>query len=146
MYNCSITVIQLVSDMILNIDTTSSVPVYAQIVEQVRKAAAMGLLKSGDPLPSLRETAIKLRINPLTVSKAYKLLEQEGIIETKHGSGSFIADSSKALSSDYLRKMITDSFSAAIEEAMQAGFSETEITNIFNHELNLQSRRKNNGK
>jgi GntR family transcriptional regulator len=82
--------------MILRIDTTSGVPVYAQIVEQVKRAVASGTLKAGDGLPSLRETAVTLRINPLTVSKAYKELERAGVIETRHGLGSFIRENAGA--------------------------------------------------
>ena len=74
--------------MILRIDTTSSTPVYDQIVEQTKRAVASGAIRPGDALPSLREAARTLRINPLTVAKAYKQLEQDGVIETRHGLGS----------------------------------------------------------
>jgi GntR family transcriptional regulator len=90
--------------MIIRIDTTSSTPVYAQIVDQIKRAMASGALRSGDPLPSLRETAVKLRVNPLTVNKAYKQLEAEGFIETRHGLGSFITQGAE--STDGFRREI----------------------------------------
>ena len=77
--------------MIFTIDTTSSVPIYAQLVEQVKYALAAGILRAGDPLPSLRQTAAGLRVNPLTVSKAYRALEADGIIVTDHGRGSSVS-------------------------------------------------------
>lgn len=76
--------------MILKVDTDNSVPVYAQIISQVRHAIASGVIRPGEFLPSLREVAVQLRINPHTVAKAYRELEIQGLVRTDHGRGSYV--------------------------------------------------------
>ena len=78
--------------MIARIDFQSGVPVYLQIVQQVKAAAATGLIRPGDPLPSVRAMAEDLRINRNTVARAYTELESESVIETRQGSGCFLKD------------------------------------------------------
>ena len=78
--------------MIAQIDFQSGVPVYLQIVQQVKAAAATGLIRPGDPLPSVRAMAEDLRINRNTVARAYAELESESVIETRQGSGCFLKD------------------------------------------------------
>ena len=78
--------------MIARNDFQSGVPVYLQIVQQVKVAAATGLIRSGDPLPSVRALAEDLRINRNTVARAYAELESESVIETRQGSGCFLKD------------------------------------------------------
>ncbi len=78
--------------MIARIDFQSGVPVYLQIVQQVKAAAATGLIRPGDPLPSVRAMAEDLRINRNTVARAYAELESELVIETRQGSGCFLKD------------------------------------------------------
>lgn len=121
--------------MILRIDTTSSVPVYAQIVEQIKRAIASGSLASGDSLPSLRETAIKLRINPLTVGKAYKLLEQEGLIETRHGLGSFVTDNGKMITDEFRREALVRSIDNLLTDAYSMGVSTDELKKILEERI-----------
>ncbi len=67
-------------------------PIYRQLVDQVRRMAAGGQLAPGDALPSVRETALQLAVNPMTVSKAYGLLELEGVLERRRGVGMVVAD------------------------------------------------------
>ena len=78
--------------MIARIDFQSGVPVYLQIVQQVKVAAATGLIRPGDPLPSVRAMAEDLRINRNTVARAYAELVSESVIETRQGSGCFLKD------------------------------------------------------
>ena len=66
---------------------TSGVPIYRQLVEQVRRQAAAGRLKPGEYLPSVRQVAGELQVNPMTVSKAYSILEREGVLEGVRGQG-----------------------------------------------------------
>lgn len=80
-----------------HIDPASGTPIYRQLVEQVRQAVASGVLKAGDRLPSVRDLAVELAVNPNTVAKAYQELEREGVIETPRGRGSFVADRDPAL-------------------------------------------------
>lgn len=117
--------------MILRIDTTSSVPVYAQIVDQVKRAIAAGSLRAGDNLPSLRETALKLRINPLTVGKAYKLLEQDGLIETRHGLGSYVTTDNGGAAGIYRRDVLAREIDNLLVDAFNMGVSPMELKDMF---------------
>jgi GntR family transcriptional regulator len=74
------------------IEPRSSTPLYAQIAARVRVAIAAGELRAGDPLPSVRQLAAQLRINPATVVQAYRDLESEGLVLTRHGAGTFVQD------------------------------------------------------
>ncbi len=78
--------------MRIHISTSSSVPIYRQIVEQVKRAIARGPLAAGAALPSVRELAQQLVLNPNTVFRAYGELERAGIVYTKRGVGTFVAD------------------------------------------------------
>ena len=74
------------------IDTKSGVPFYRQIIEQAKFAIARGDLRPGDRLPTVRQLAVDLSINPNTVIRAYRELEIEGVLETQQGSGTFVSD------------------------------------------------------
>ena len=78
--------------MIFNIQPNDALPIYCQLMRQVKHAVAAGVLKPGDQLPSLRELSKDLVINHLTVKKAYETLEREGVIRTARGTGTFVAD------------------------------------------------------
>src|SRR6266498_4184570 len=76
--------------MLFRPNSSSGVPIYLQLMEQVKHAVDTGALKAGDQLPGMRPLAEELVINPNTVAKAYRELEHEGIIELRHGSGAFV--------------------------------------------------------
>lgn len=78
--------------MLLKIDPQSGTPIYLQLMEQVRHAIGMGLFRPGDSLPTIRELALQLGINPNTVAKAIRELEREGVLVTRVGKGSFVSD------------------------------------------------------
>lgn len=75
-----------------NIDSRSPTPLYAQIASRVRVAIAAGELGTGDALPSVRALAAELRVNPATVVQAYRDLETEGLVSTRHGAGTFVQE------------------------------------------------------
>jgi GntR family transcriptional regulator len=77
---------------VFRLESASGVPPYLQLVHQVRQAVLLGYLRTGDRLPLIREAVEQLAINPNTVSKAYRQLEQEGVVSAKPGVGTFIAD------------------------------------------------------
>src|SRR5262252_7855189 len=79
--------------MSLQLNPSSGVPLYLQLIEQIKHAIETGALRAGDQLPSVRQMAEELMINPNTVVRAYRELEHEGVIELKHGSGAFICES-----------------------------------------------------
>jgi GntR family transcriptional regulator len=78
--------------MLDRIDSRSPVPIYAQIAENVRVAVASGELEKGSGLPSVRALAAQLRVNPATVVQAYRELEEEGLVQMRQGSGTFVVD------------------------------------------------------
>jgi GntR family transcriptional regulator len=75
-----------------HIDSRSSTPIYAQIASRIRVAVAAGELQAGDGLPSVRQLATRLRVNPATVVQAYRELETEGLVEMRQGAGTFVKD------------------------------------------------------
>ncbi len=77
------------------VDPHSGIPIYVQLKEQIKKAVATGLLTEGEQMPSVRELALQLTINPNTVAKVYQELEREGVIQTARGLGSFVAERRK---------------------------------------------------
>jgi GntR family transcriptional regulator len=77
--------------MVFRIDPRSGVPLYLQLIEQVRHAIEIGALRAGDQLPGMRKLAEELVMNPNTVAKAYREMEHAGLIELRHGAGAFVA-------------------------------------------------------
>jgi GntR family transcriptional regulator len=82
---------EIVQTQQLVVDDVSPVPVYAQLCEQLMAAVARGSLRRGEQLPSVRDVAATLGINPNTVNRAYAELEREGVVETRRGRGTFVA-------------------------------------------------------
>jgi len=78
--------------MLITIDPADTRPIYVQIVDEVRRALAVGTLSPDDPLPSVRQLAVELRVNPNTVSQAYRELERDGVVHVKRGQGTFVND------------------------------------------------------
>ena len=79
--------------MPLQLNPSSGVPLYLQLIEQIKHAIESGAMRTGDQLPSVRQMAEELMINPNTVVRAYRELEHEGVLELKHGSGAYIRES-----------------------------------------------------
>jgi len=103
--------------MIFQVNYSSGKPIYLQLVDQVKAAAASGALRTGDPLPSIRPLAEELRVNRNTIAKAYSELESLGIIETQPGRGSFLRENHAALKKDVRRKLLTEEIDQAIVQA-----------------------------
>lgn len=107
----------------IQIDPRSSTPIYEQIIQQMKELCLKGIIKPGDKLPSVRELATIIIANPNTVSKAYKELEREGIIETLRGRGTYISENAKvtldegkiAMIKEQLKRLIIDAHYAGID-------------------------------
>ena len=82
--------------IVFHLDTSSGVPAYLQIVQQVRQAISLGTLRAGDQLPTVREAVGVLAINPNTVLKAYRELERAGVVDARRGLGTFVLDGVKS--------------------------------------------------
>jgi len=95
----------------------SGKPVYLQVVDQVKSAAASGAIRSGEPLPSIRPLAEELRVNRNTVAKAYAELENQGVIETVAGKGCFVRANSTPLKKAARIELVTQEIDAAVTQA-----------------------------
>lgn len=89
--------------MLFRPNPSSGVPLYLQLMEQVRHAIETGALRPGEQLPGIRPVAEELVINPNTVAKAYRELDHEGVIELRHGAGAFVAERAAGKGSDRVR-------------------------------------------
>src|SRR5215467_3977917 len=100
--------------MIIQINFKSGKPVYLQIVDQIKAAAASGALQSGEALPYIRPLAEELRVNRNTIAKAYSELESMGVIETIAGKGCFLKDNDSPIRKEARRKMLIEETDQAI--------------------------------
>jgi GntR family transcriptional regulator len=121
--------------MLFRPNPSTGVPIYLQLMEQVKHGIETGALKPGDQLPGIRPLAEELVINPNTVAKAYRELEHEGDIELRHGAGAFVSKSAGA-------KKLTDKVRAAqsivtdaVEKLRGRGMTDEEIRRLFEAEL-----------
>lgn len=119
--------------MFLPIDTASGLPIYRQIIDQVRRMVASGLLHPGEKLDSVRDLSATLGINSLTVAKAYQELEREGVIEMRRGLGMFVG-SPKGLTSalkSTRRLAVQATADRFVVEALQAGLTRKEALRLI---------------
>ena len=117
--------------MKLIINNTSMVPIYEQIMEQIKAQIISGELKENDILPSVRTMAKELKISALTVKKAYDNLEAEGMTVTVHGKGTYVAASNTQLMEEERRKEVETDLEAAIQKGRRCGMKEEEIRSLF---------------
>ena len=114
------------------LNPNSGIPIYRQILEQVRRQVASGQLKPGDPLPSVREVAMTHAVNPMTISKAYSLLEAEGMLEHNRGKPMTVASQSRAQTPVTQRLAQIEPLVAQVAlAAKQLQLSQAEITKLL---------------
>lgn len=109
------------------LDMDTGIPVYQQIVEAVRQGTATGRLRTGEQLPTIRELALQLRVNPNTIARAYQELEREGIVETRRGAGSFVAAREPRLEQEERRRLVARHLDRALAEAYHLGLPLDEV-------------------
>jgi GntR family transcriptional regulator len=120
--------------MFILIDPSSGLPIYLQIINQLKYSIAMEAVKSGDQLPSVRELASQLRVNPNTVAKAYIELEREGIVFTKRGEGTYVSDIGVSISDEEKEKIIAEMLNRTLVQAYHFNLSMDKIQQIFDKE------------
>lgn len=125
------------------IDPHSGVPVYRQIMDQVRYHLAAGTLVPGQQLPSIRELARSLAVNPTTIVKAYTELEHERIIQLQRGRGAFIHPDPPTINPEQRRQRLQQMAGQLAVEARQMGAPDAEIHEAIDHALNQLNRRQN---
>lgn len=117
--------------MFLNLNPGSGLPLYRQMVQQLRERIGSGQLREGEKLPSVRELSAELSINPLTASKAYQLLERDGLIEFRRGQGTFVAKARKPFSAAERLALIQPALDQVVSEARHLGLSEEELQQLL---------------
>jgi len=117
------------------IDPHSGIPVYRQLMDQVRYYVASGVLEAGDQLPSIRELSQRLSVNPTTVVKAYSELEHAEVIEMRHGKGAFVAAAVSGLSAQERDAALHRLARHLVVEAKQMGAPEEALMRVVEAEL-----------
>ena len=113
------------------INNNSMVPIYEQVISQIKSEIISGSLPEGQILPSVRALAAELKISALTVKKAYDMLEAEGFVTTVHGKGTFVNAADRQLAYEARRKAVEDDLYKAIQQGYSAGLSKEEIKEII---------------
>src|SRR5436189_5138681 len=116
--------------MRFQLNFNSGKPVYLQLVDQVKAAAASGAVRAGEPLPSIRPLAEELRVNRNTIAKAYAELENQGVIETLAGKGSFLRANHSPYKKEVRRRMLTDEIDHAVVQAHHLQVSRAEFLRL----------------
>ena len=119
--------------MQIRIDNSSNRPVYQQIIDQVKRDIALGRLIKDEKLPTVRELAAQLAINPNTIAKAYRQMEGEGIIVTRPGAGAFVANLDSSLSRVVRKKLLSDVLERIAVEAFHMQIDRQTLLELFNN-------------
>lgn len=113
------------------LNNSSMVPIYEQLMDQIKNQIINEELKENEALPSVRALSGDLKISALTVKKAYDKLEEEGFVTTIHGKGTFVSAADMSMAAEARRKAVEDEFASAYEKAKAVGMSKEEIMNII---------------
>lgn len=119
----------------IQISSGSNKPIYAQIVAQISQAIARGELSPGDKLPAVRKLASELVINPNTVARAYTLLEQQGLLRTKTGAGTFVTDPNLRQKDAAQIHILAERMDNIITQSLNLGFIREEIEGLLERRL-----------
>ena len=121
--------------MIFRPNPSLGVPIYLQLMEQVKHAIETGAIRPGEQLPGIRPLAEDLVINPNTVAKAYRELEHEGVIELRHGAGAFVSGQVRGKKATDSLRTAQPIVAAAVERLRARGLTDEEIRRLFEAEL-----------
>lgn len=117
--------------MLLSLNPSSGVPLYQQVLKQLRERIVSGQLARGEKLPSVRDLSALVGLNPLTVAKVYQFLEREGLVETRRGQGTFVAEATRSLSARARREEISPALRQVVTEALHLQLSEEELLTLI---------------
>lgn len=131
--------------MLIRIDPVSPEPLFEQVVFAVKSAVARGTARAGEKLPSVRELARDLVINPNTVVRAYEVLERDGVVVRRQGAGVFLTGSGSDLAAAERKKQLHDLLRRAVTEAFHLGFTAEEVERVLQQcldETEIKTRRQ----
>jgi len=129
------------SEFQFRLDAATGVPVYRQLIDQLLTAIASGKLSAGDQLPTVRQVAVDLAINPNTVMRAYRELEIRGILSTQQGTGTFITEQKVKASDAQRRRRLAQMVGEVVARAGGEGFSIEELLEVL-QELQEEHKRR----
>ena len=121
--------------MLFRPNPATGVPIYLQLMEQVKHAIETGALRPGEQLPGIRPLAEELVINPNTVARAYRELEHEGVIELRHGAGAFVSANARPKKQTDRLRTAQSVVTTAVERLRATGVTDEEIRRLFEAEL-----------
>jgi GntR family transcriptional regulator len=127
--------------MLNPIDPRSAVPIYVQVIEQIRQRVAAGVLAPGDQLPSVRELASQLLINPNTAVRIYRDLEREGLLEFHRGQGTFVSERAKALAERDRLRLLAKRLEDIVQQARTFGVSDDALADLLREVLSRSPSR-----
>jgi GntR family transcriptional regulator len=122
--------------LLLKPNPSSGVPIYLQLMEQVKHAIETGAVRPGEQLPGIRPLAEELVVNPNTVAKAYRELEHEGVIELRQGAGAFVSDKAPTKKDADKLRAAQATVASAVDKLKARGVTDEEIRRLFEAELN----------
>jgi GntR family transcriptional regulator len=131
------------SPMQIHIQAQGGVPIYVQVMQQIKYLVASGRLQPGDELPSIRTLAEQLIVNPNTIARAYRELETAGVVEKRRTAGTFIAETGSPLARKERLKLLKERIDQLLVEAFQMGFELDEVLKLVQQsQLNSQQPKK----
>lgn len=113
------------------LNNASMVPIYEQLVGQIKNQILSGELPENEPLPSVRALSATLKISALTVKKAYDKLEEDGFVVTVHGKGTYVAPTNRSLAVEARRRAVEEDFTQALDKARAVGMTPDEIRQLL---------------
>jgi GntR family transcriptional regulator len=117
-------------DVLIHISTNDGVPIYLQVVNQIKYLVAAGRLTAGEELPPIRVLADKLLVNPNTIARAYRELEAAGIVEKRRTAGTYVSDQGSPLARRERVKILTDRIDALVAEALQMNIALDDVIKL----------------
>lgn len=129
--------------MQIHINAQDGVPIYLQVVQQIKYLVAAGRLEPGEELPSIRMLAEKLLVNPNTIARAYRELEAAGVVEKRRTAGTFVADNGSPLARKERLKLLAERVDQLLVESFQMGFEFAEVLKLMQQrEIALRGKKK----
>ncbi len=113
------------------VDPKAAVPIYRQIADQIRRRVAAGVLAPGDQLPSVRELAAQLLVNPNTVAKVYRDLEREGLLDARQGQGTYVSANAAAMADSERRRLVGAQLEEVARDVRAFGLSQEFAVKLF---------------
>ncbi len=113
------------------VDPKAAVPIYRQITDQIRRRVAAGVLAPGDQLPSVRELAAQLLVNPNTVAKVYRDLEREGLLDARQGQGTYVSANAAAMADSERRRLVGAQLEEVARDVRAFGLSQEFAVKLF---------------